>query len=478
MVQDKANGTIRDLRISPVKSATLSLSYYTATLFSTLIICFAATGICLTYVAIVGWNMLLADIFFLFLDILLLVLFGTALSSIINFFLSTQGQISAVGTIISAGYGFICGAYMPISSFGKGLQKIISFLPGTYGTSLIRNHTMQGALAEIQNQGIPIVIIEKLKDSLDCNLYFFGSQVNIGTMVNILDEELARYPDVIAVASVAEDASAVQFDLAAENGIAVVAFDSRNNYQGIQCTCMTDNVAAAKEGARKMSEAIEEKGEILLIAQDSVSGTAKERTKAVTEEITANYPNVKVVETIYMDQFDDLKMQAAADELGVTKEQLAEWTVESSGQTPADEGEEAMSEEVRTKLEDIRAVADGMTDADVVAPYMEKYPNLKGCFAVNADAVLLAMDAFETAENEEDIVLMGFDAGKEQIAALKNGTIDGLIVQNPFGMGYATVVAAARAALEIGNEATVDTGYVWVDKENMDDPDVKGMLYE
>ena len=107
------------------------------------------------------------------LDILLLVLFGTALSSIINFFLSTQGQISAVGTIISAGYGFICGAYMPISSFGKGLQKIISFLPGTYGTSLIRNHTMQGALAEIQNQGIPIVIIEKLKDSLELQSLFF-----------------------------------------------------------------------------------------------------------------------------------------------------------------------------------------------------------------------------------------------------------------------------------------------------------------
>ena len=163
MVQDKANGTIRDLRISPVKSA-----------------------ICLTYVAIVGWYMSLADIFFLFLDILLLVLFGTALSSIINFFLSTQGQISAVGTIISAGYGFICGAYMPISSFGEGLQKIISFLPGTYGTSLIRNHTMQGALAEMQNQGIPTEVIEKLKDSLDCNLYFFGSQVNIGTMYMIL----------------------------------------------------------------------------------------------------------------------------------------------------------------------------------------------------------------------------------------------------------------------------------------------------
>ena len=186
MVQDKVTGVIKDLRISPVKSATLSLSYYIATLISTLIICFVATGICLAYVAFVGWYMSLADVLFLFLDILLLVLFGTALSSIINFFLSTQGQISAVGTIISAGYGFICGAYMPISSFNEGLQKIISFLPGTYGTSLIRNHTMQGALAEMQNQGVPTSVIERIKDSLDCNLYFSGEQVSISTMYMIL----------------------------------------------------------------------------------------------------------------------------------------------------------------------------------------------------------------------------------------------------------------------------------------------------
>ena len=61
-----------------------------------------------------------ADIAWILVDVVLLVLFGTALSSIINIFLSTQGQISAVGTIVSAGYGFICGAYMPISNFGGG----------------------------------------------------------------------------------------------------------------------------------------------------------------------------------------------------------------------------------------------------------------------------------------------------------------------------------------------------------------------
>lgn len=191
MVQDKANGSIKDLRISPVKSSVLSLSYYIATLISTLLICFVATGICLVYIAAVGWYMSATDVLLLLLDVVLLVLFGTALSSVINFFLSSQGQISAVGTIISAGYGFICGAYMPISSFGEGLQKVLSFLPGTYGTALVRTHSMQGALAEMQNQGVPAEVINSLKDALDCNLYFFEEQVSIPAMYLILGGTVA-----------------------------------------------------------------------------------------------------------------------------------------------------------------------------------------------------------------------------------------------------------------------------------------------
>jgi len=186
MVQDKANGTIKDLRVSPVKPALLSLSYYIATLISTLLICLVASALCLAYVAAVGWYMSALDVILLILDVLLLVLFGTALSSIINFFLSSQGQISAVGTIVSSGYGFICGAYMPISSFGEGLQTVISFLPGTYGTALVRNHAMGGVLAEMEKVGIPKDAMDELRDVLDCNLYFFGNKVDIGTMYLIL----------------------------------------------------------------------------------------------------------------------------------------------------------------------------------------------------------------------------------------------------------------------------------------------------
>ena len=191
MVQDKANGTIKDLKISPVKSSVLSFSYYIATFLSTLIICFTATAICLVYIGIVGWYMSVTDVLLMFLDVFMLVLFGTALSSLINLFLSTQGQLSAVGTIVSAGYGFICGAYMPIYSLSEVLQKAIMFLPGTYGTSLVRNHSMRGVLLEMQNEGVPSDVISSIKDSLDCNLYFFGNRVDIPMMYVILGVAIA-----------------------------------------------------------------------------------------------------------------------------------------------------------------------------------------------------------------------------------------------------------------------------------------------
>ena len=186
MIKDKTGGARHDLTIAPVRFGTLGLSYYLSTLASTLIISLSATVVCLLYLAKVGWYMTAADIALMVLDVFLLTMFGTALSSCINFFLSTDGQASAVGTIVSAGYGFICGAYMPISNFGDGLQKVLSFLPGTYGTSLLRNHTMHGVFEEMRNQGFPDAVVESIRDSVDCNLYFFGTKVETGTMYLIL----------------------------------------------------------------------------------------------------------------------------------------------------------------------------------------------------------------------------------------------------------------------------------------------------
>lgn len=186
MVQDKVTGARGDLTIAPVKGATLALSYYLSTLLSTLLICYTAMAACLLYLSHVGWYLSVADVARIALDVFLLVMFGTALSSIINHFLTSQGQISAVGTIVSAGYGFICGAYMPISQFSDSLQKVISFLPGTYGTALLRNHALRGVFSEMGNQGFPPQIVKAIRDSVDCNLYFFEKSVSQSVMYLIL----------------------------------------------------------------------------------------------------------------------------------------------------------------------------------------------------------------------------------------------------------------------------------------------------
>ena len=183
MVQDKVSGARRDITVSPVKRSTLAVSYFVASAATTLIVTVAAFAVCLVYLAIVGWYMTVGDVLLMLLDVVLLTLFGTALSSCVNFSLSTNGQASAVGTIVSAGYGFICGAYMPISD---GLQKVLSFLPGTYGTALIRSHALAGAYREMAKSGFPDTVIDSIRDSIDCNIYFFGHKAETWAMYAVL----------------------------------------------------------------------------------------------------------------------------------------------------------------------------------------------------------------------------------------------------------------------------------------------------
>lgn len=185
MVQDRANGTRKDLIVSPIKKTTLGLSYFLASILSTLIVNLTATMICFIYIGCMGWFLSVGEALLAILDVILLTLFGVSLASCINYFLNTQGQAGAVGTIVSSCYGFVCGAYMPISSYGKGLQNFMAFLPGTYGTSLIRNHMMNGALDSLSEQ-LPLEAIKAMKDSVDVNLYFFDNSVEVWQMYLIL----------------------------------------------------------------------------------------------------------------------------------------------------------------------------------------------------------------------------------------------------------------------------------------------------
>ena len=186
MVQDKSSGAYKDLTVSPVKTGTLSLAYYLSCAFSTFVVCFVALVAGLFYLYVTGWYMTLSHILVLVGDVIIMVLFGTSLSSLVICKLTTQGQASAVGSVVSSVYGFICGAYMPISSFPEGLQKVLGFLPGTYGTSLLRNHCLDGVFEEMQRQSLPEELITGFKDVVDCNLYVFDTRVEVSAMYAVL----------------------------------------------------------------------------------------------------------------------------------------------------------------------------------------------------------------------------------------------------------------------------------------------------
>lgn len=271
---------------------------------------------------------------------------------------------------------------------------------------------------------------------------------DIDEQVNILDEELSRYPDAVGIASIDSAACSVQFDLATANGIPVISLDSGNEYKGIQCIVKTDNEDAARTGAYKLANEIGDEGQVILVVHDSNSETAKERAKSFEEEIKNNYPSVSIVETIYCDKLDDLKKKIAVEK------------------------DPNMSEDLQ------KAAVEKMTDDEVMQYYLKKYPDLKGVFGTNESSTIFALEALQKTELAGKVALVGFDISEEQIAAMKNGEISGLVVQNPFGMGYASVVAAARTILQSGNEAVVDTGYIWVTKDNLEDESIQNMLYK
>lgn len=178
MVQDKVTGTINDIKMTTVSSKKIAIAYYISSMFVTMFIVLIEILIGFVIMAINGWFLSLIDVLQILLGSFLLVNFGTALSSIIHHFLTTQGQMSAVGTLVSSVYGFICGAYMPISQFGLSLQRILGFLPSTYATCFIRNGYEKGVLKALSTEcNFPHEVITNMSKNFDINVNFFGNTV-------------------------------------------------------------------------------------------------------------------------------------------------------------------------------------------------------------------------------------------------------------------------------------------------------------
>jgi len=75
------------------------------------------------------------------------------------------------------------------------------------------------------------------------------------------------------------------------------------------------------------------------------------------------------------------------------------------------------------------------------------------------------------------VKMVGFDAGSQSVADLKNGDVQGLVVQNPVFMGYKGVMTMVEHLQGKKVEKRIDTGVVLVTPENAEQPDIKELLY-
>ncbi len=185
MVLDKINRSNIDFMVAPIKKSTVKVAYVISNLFSTLIVCIILLIIGIIYLICVGFYLSFGDILLIIINIFLTSLFGTLLANIIWSFTNSQGVLSGVCTLVSALYGFICGAYMPINSMGSGMQNFTSLLAGTYSTILFRQSFLSGTLDEM-GKTLPNEMVDGIAEGFDCTFSFFGKELSTLTMYLIL----------------------------------------------------------------------------------------------------------------------------------------------------------------------------------------------------------------------------------------------------------------------------------------------------
>jgi ribose transport system ATP-binding protein len=102
----------------------------------------------------------------------------------------------------------------------------------------------------------------------------------------------------------------------------------------------------------------------------------------------------------------------------------------------------------------------------------------RALYGSNEGAAIGVVHAVQELGITGKLTIIGFDSGKDQIDAIKSGLMAGAITQNPVGIGYETVKAAAAIIKGETVPKNIDTGYYWYDKTNIDDPKIAAVLYQ
>ena len=250
-----------------------------------------------------------------------------------------------------------------------------------------------------------------------------SNEQDVEKQINTLDAVIAENPTVLCLSAGDEDSCQAQIEAAKENGISVVAFDSNvTDSDMIAAFRGTDNTSVGKLAGEKLADAIGKSGKVAIFSAQEKTESSRRRVEGFNEAISA-YSDISVVQELYMDKVED--MQSA---------------IEST---------------------------------------LQSYPDLAGVFCTNADVSDLYLDTEKTGDHV--LTMVGVDATSKQQEAIRNGVEAGVVSQDPYRIGYQTILAAVQLTVpkeEVsGVERTVLYDPAWIDSSSLDDPEYSDYLY-
>lgn len=239
--------------------------------------------------------------------------------------------------------------------------------------------------------------------------------------INIIDQFLDKAPDALCVAFSDATASKTQIEMAKNNGIKVFAFDTPDDGGLTEGLVGTDNKAAATEAAAKMYESIGYEGKVAIIVHNSLTKTAQERKQAIVDELAANHndKNIQFVDIVYLAQED-------------------------------------------------------RSEAEILDELLERNPDLAGIICTDLMTTEMVIDYTKKLE-EVTFKIVGFDVS-EKIISEVGGLLEGTVAQDPYRIGYATIVSAARSIAGMENAESVYTAHQWIDLKNLENEEVQDLL--
>ena len=249
------------------------------------------------------------------------------------------------------------------------------------------------------------------------------NETMVDKQIDMLTAALAKKPSAIGFAALDSQAALPLLKKAQEAKIPVIAFDSGVDSDIPVTTASTDNAVAAAGAADAMAKLIGEEGEVALVVHDQTSASGTLRRDGFVNQMKAKYPNVKIVDIQY-------------------------------------------------------GGGDHLKSTEITKTLLQAHPKLKGIFASNEGGAIGAVNGVKEAGKTGKVVLIGFDSGKAQIDAIRSGLMSGAITQNPVGIGYETVKAAVATLKGETLPKTIDTGFYYYDKTNIDDPKIAAVLYQ